>query len=235
LRLWYIVIKNIFRLPGIIKKMRRLADQEPYDESEAYEYLQEVISIMHRTGSIRTEIYGGEHLPKEGGYIMYPNHQGKYDGYAVVSGHEKPCTVVMDEAKSNFPFIREVIDLVKGKRMELENLKQSLKIINEVADEVKQGRKYIIFPEGGYTEHKKNALDEFKAGCFKSSLKSQTPIVPVVLVDTHKALNGTYLGPVTTQVYFLKPIAFEEYKGMKTAQIAEMVRGKIQEKLDELL
>lgn len=215
--------------------MQRLAEQHPYDEQKAYKYLQKVVGIMQRTGAIRTEVSGTENLPKEGGYVMYPNHQGKYDGYAIVSGHAMPCSVVMDKKRSYFPFIKEVIDIVKGKRMELDNVRQSVEIINEVAKEVALGRKIMIFPEGGYDKEKKNELWDFKSGCFKASLKSRTPIVPVVIVDTYKALDISYLGPVNTQVHFLEPIPYEEYKGMKRSEIADMVRGRIQKKLDEVI
>lgn len=233
--MYYIIIKNIFRLPGIIRKMRRLADQEPFREKAAYAYLKKVIGIMHRSGRIRTEVYGKENLPAAGGYIMYPNHQGKYDGYAIVHGHAAPCSVVMDKKKSHAPFVKEVIDIVKGKRMELDNMRQSLTIINEVAEEVKEGRKFMIFPEGAYDKDKKNKLWDFKSGCFKASLKSRTPIIPVVIVDTYKALDISYLGPVKTQVYFLESIPYEDYKDMKTGEIAKMVRERMQKKLDEIL
>ncbi len=214
--------------------MRLLADQKPFDEVQAYAYLRKVVCIMHRTGRIRTEAYGIENLPEEGGYIIYPNHQGKYDGYAIVSAHKRPCSVVMDKSRSEFPFIREVIDIVKGKRMVPDDLRQSLTVINEVGHEVAQGRRYIIFPEGGYTKEKKNTLSEFKAGCFKASLKSKTPIVPAVLVDTYKALNGCNFRTVRPRVYFLEPIAYEVYKDMKTKEIAQMVYDRIQNKLTEL-
>ena len=35
-----------------------------------------------------------------------------------------------------------------------------------------------------------------------------------------------------TQVHFLEPIYYEEYKDMNTKQIADMVKNKIQDKLD---
>lgn len=236
LRFQYIIIKNFFRLLlRILPTMRHLIHADPYDEKKSYDYLRKVVRIMHRTGRIRTQVFGEEHLPKEGGYIMYPNHQGRYDGYAIVHGNPMPISVVMDKKRSNFPFVKEVIDLVRGKRMELDNLRQSMMIINEVAQEVMQGRRYIIFPEGGYDANKKNSLWEFKSGCFKATMKSRTPIVPVVLVDTYKAMDISYLGPVRTQVHFLQPIPYEEYKDMKTVEIAEMVRGRIQKKLDEIL
>lgn len=215
--------------------MRRLAEQQPYDEQKAYKYLQHVIAIMHRTGAIRTEVYGAENLPKEGGYVMYPNHQGKYDGYAIVYGHKMPCSVVMDRKRSYLPFIREVMDLVKGKRMELDNMRQSLSVINEVAAEVARGRKFMIFPEGGYSKEKRNDLWDFKSGCFKTSVKSRTPIVPVVIFDTYRAFDIWYPGLVRTKVFFLEPIPYEVYKNMNTKEIAQMVRNRIQKKMDEIL
>ncbi len=228
------IARNLYKFPGLIGKMRKLTFLGNHSEEERYHYLQEVIEMMQRTGHTKTEVYGEENLPKEGGYTMYSNHQGKYDAFGIVSKHKKTCTVVMDKAKSYAIFINEVIDLIKGKRLDKEDVKQGLTIINEVAEEVKQGKRYIIFPEGSYTKEKKNSLIEFKPGCFKVSLKSKTPIVPVTLIDSYKAWNTSSLKTVTTQVHFLKPIFWEEYKGMKTQQIAALVRERIQEKIEEV-
>ncbi len=230
------IVRNILILPGIIGRMRQMAEaSDMYSEEDCYKYLRYVVDLMQRTGFIQTEVYGEENLPEEGGYIMYPNHQGKYDAYGIVGVHEKPCTVVMDQAKSHAIFIREVIDMVKGKRLDKQDVKQAFTIINEITQEVKQGRRYILFPEGGYEKDKKNSLSEFKAGCFKASLKSKTPIVPVTLIDSYKPFNSWHFGKVTTQVHFLKPIYYEEYKDLKTQQIALLVKERIQEKIDAIV
>ncbi len=233
MRFYYLIVRNILVIPPIIRKLRRLTENN-VSESECYAYLQRIVRRIKRTGLIRTKVYGTENLPKEGGYVMYPNHQGKYDAYGVVYGHEAPCTVVMDKARSYFPFIRDLLDMIRAKRLDKKDPRQALGIINQVADEVKQGRRYIIFPEGGYDKVKKNALYEFKTGCFRASLKSQTPIVPVVLIDSYKAMDSFVIGCVTTQVHFLPAIPYEEYKDMKSAQIAQLVKDRIYEKIREL-
>lgn len=233
MRFYYLIIRNILVIPPIIRKLRRLTENN-VSESECYAYLQRIVRRIKRTGLIRTKVYGTENLPKEGGYIMYPNHQGKYDAYGVVYGHETPCTVVMDKARSYFPFIRDLLDMIRAKRLDKKDPRQALGIINLVAEEVKQGRRYIIFPEGGYDKAKKNKLYEFKTGCFRASLKSQTPIVPVVLIDSYKAMDSFIIGCVTTQVHFLPAISYEEYKDMKPAQIAQLVKDRIYEKICEL-
>lgn len=235
-RFFYVVGRNLYRMPRFIADMRsRIAQPEKYSEKDCYEYVRYLVGLMKKTGHIRTEGYGMEKLPAEGGYMMYPNHQGKYDAYGIVAVHDKPCTVVMDEAKSHTIFIREIIDMLKGKRLCLNDTRQALTIINEVTEEVAQGRRYILFPAGGYAKNQKNDLGEFKAGCFKIALKSKVPIVPVVLFDSYKVYNSWQLTPVTTQVHFLEPIYYDEYKVMKTPQIAAMVRERIQQKMNELL
>ncbi len=233
-RYYYLIVVNLFGFAKMISKMRKIAQEDTCSEKERYEYLQYIVDVMQKKGHTRTEVYGADKLPKEGGYVMYPNHQGKYDAFGIVGVHEQPCTVIMDKAKSYDIFIKDVIDMLKGKRLDKEDVKQALGIILETAEEVKQGRRYIIFPEGEYSKEKKNTLADFKAGCFKVSMKSKTPIVPVVLIDSYKAWNSSIIGTVTTQVHFLEPIPYEAYKEMKTTQIAALVRETIQKKIDEI-
>lgn len=234
-RFFYTIGRNLYRFPGVIGHMRKLIAREPYVESENYAYLKWITGELVRTGHIRVEGYGMEHLPQEGGYLMCPNHQGKLDAFAVIAVHEKPCTAVMDEAKSHVIFINEILEMMRGKRLELNNPRKAVGVINAITEEVAAGRRYILFPESGYTREKKNTLIDFKAGCFKIALNSKMPIVPVVLVDTYKAFNSMQLTPVTAQVHFLPPIPYEEFQHMKTVQIAAMVQERIQNKLDELL
>ena len=232
LRFIYVIIMNVFRAPYIVPKMRKEAEHpERYTEEERYRLAKHVIRLMKLSGKVHTKAYGSENLPKEGGYIMYPNHQGKYDALGIIHTHKLPCSVVMDKAKSNSFLVKEFIDLLQGKRLEKDNVRQALTIINEVAKEVLAGRRYILFPEGGYENNATNRLN-FKAGSFKSAIKAKAPIVPVALIDSYKVFHGFSFKKVITQVHYLKPIYYEEYKNLKTNEIASMVQGRIQQILD---
>lgn len=238
-RYYYTIIRKIFRIPEAIKTMEDMIElsknrPDEYNEEIKYRYVQYIADVMQKTGQIKTEVYGEENLPKEGGYMMYPNHQGKYDVYGIISVHKQPCTFVMDIRKSNSIFIKQIVDILNAKRLDKQNNRQAMKIINEVAKEVENGRKYILFPEGMYDNKKKNSLYEFKSGCFKICLKSKVPIVPVVLIDSYKPYNSFEIGKLKTQVHFLKPIFYDEYKEMNTKQIAELVKNRIAEKIKEV-
>lgn len=234
LRFLYVIIMNLFRAPFMITRMRYEADHpEKFSEKRRYELDQRAVRIMCHTGKIRTVCYGKENLPKEGGYIMYPNHQGKFDALAIILCHEAPCSVVMDLKKSKSILVREFIDLIQGKRLDKTDVRQAMKVIREVANEVKEGKRYILFPEGGYERNRKNQVSDFKPGSFKSATMSKAPIVPVALIDSFQVFNGWKVTPVTAQVHFLKPVLYEEYQGMKTQEIANLVKTKIEDEIAE--
>ncbi|MCI9417792.1 MAG: 1-acyl-sn-glycerol-3-phosphate acyltransferase [Eubacterium sp.] len=236
LRFLYVIIMNLFRAPYIIPKMRREAEHpERYTEEERYNLARHVIRLMKLSGKVHTKAYGTENLPKEGGYIMYPNHQGKYDALGIIHTHKLPCSVVMDKQKSNSILVKEFVDLIQGKRLEKDNVRQALTIINEVAKDVADGKRYILFPEGGYEFNNKNTVNAFKAGSFKSAIKAKAPIVPVALIDSYKIFNSFHFGKITTQVHYLEPIYYEEYHTMKSNEIALLVQNRIQKKIDAVI
>lgn len=197
-----------------------------YTEADRYLIAQQAISVMQRNGFIRTDVYGTENLPECGGYVMYPNHQGKYDAPGIISVHPTPCTVVMDKRRSQLPIANQFITLLEGSRLDKTDMKSQLKTIVDITNQVKSGRRYIIFPEGGYC-HNRNDVQEFLPGAFKCAIKSKSPIVPVALIDSYKPFELNSLKPVTTQVHFLEPIYYEEYKDMSSKEIAELTRNKI--------
>lgn len=120
---------NLYRAWMIPKMGYYSRHPEKYSEQFRYEYDRYAINLMKKTGRITTEGFGMENLPKEGGYVMFSNHQGKYDALGIMHTHDKPCSVVMDDARSHGPLVKQFIDLVEGKRLKIDNLKQAAGII----------------------------------------------------------------------------------------------------------
>lgn len=235
-RMNYTIIANLHRIPGILETMHRMTDRpDLYSEEQCYNYVRDVpVKIMHKTGIITTHAFGEENLPAEGGYVLYPNHQGKFDAYTLIQAHKKSMTAVMDREKSYSVIVNEVMEILRGKRLDLKDTRQALKIMNQIAQEVSEGRRYTIFPEGGYDDNKHNQLWDFKPGCFKAATKAKAPIVPVAMVDSYKPYNSWSFAPVKIQVHFLEPLYYEDYKELNTTQISAIVKDRIRNKLTEL-
>ena len=180
---------NLYRAWMIPKMGYYSRHPEKYSERFRYEYDRYAINLMKKTGRITTEGFGMENLPKDGGYVMFSNHQGKYDALGIMHTHDTPCSVVMDDARSHGPLVKQFIDLVEGKRLKLDNLKQAAGIIKEVTEEA--------------------------------------PIVPVAIVDSWKVFDLWSLRKVKTEVFYLKPMFYDEYKDKKSVEISSIVYNRI--------
>ncbi len=231
IRFFFVIFWNLFRAPCMIPLMRKMAKHpERYTEEDRYALARRAIRYMKDAGHIVTEVYGTENLPREGGYVMYPNHQGKYDALGIIFGHDRPCSFVMDKAKSYTFLVKELVELLGAKRLDIHNVRQGFKVMNELTAELKQGKRFILFSEGGYQKNR-NHVQEFKPGSFKCAVNAHVPIVPVVLIDSYKPFNSHVIGRIVTKVIFLRPLEYDEYKGMKTVEIARTVRNRIIESM----
>lgn len=220
----------------IVKARIWMRHPEKHTEKECYAVAEEMVMRMNRTSHCTTIARGLENLPKEGGYILYPNHQGKYDVLGIINTHKEPCTFVMDEERSRIILVNEFVGLLRAQRLKLKDLRQTIEVFTQMSKEINQeGRKYILFPEGGYSENNQNVVEHFKPGSFKAAKMARTTIVPVALVDSYKVYNSPHRGPVTTYVYYLEPIPYEEYKDLKTVDLALMVEERIKAKIKEHL
>ena len=234
IRFLKVIVWNLPRIYMIPQMAYRAKHADRYGEEGCYAYARLAIRRMMRSGQITTKKYGVENLPGEGGYIMCPNHQGKYDALGIIISHDTLCWVVIYSAKSLGFLFKNFFFLVQVKGLNKNDARQSVKIIKELAEDTKKGRRFIIFPEGGYL-HNHNTVGEFKPGCFKSAVKAKVPIVPVALIDSYRVFEEWTLKKVETQVHFLQAIPYEEYKSMTTAQIAELVRDRIINRISEVL
>lgn len=121
---------------------------------------------------------------------------------------------------------------MKAYMIDRDDVRQAMQVIIDVAKEVKNGRNYLIFAEGTRSRNG-NKVQPFKGGSFKAATKARCPIVPVALIDSFVPFDSSTTKPVTVQVHFLKPLYFDEYKDMKTTEIAGQVKDAIQQTIQE--
>ena len=234
-RFYYTALSSPYFVAHMLWKFHKFKKHpEKYSEEERYRFAQEIMGHMKKRSRTDTVVTGKENLPKEGGYIMYSNHQGKYDAIGILLAHDEPGAVLMEKKQSERIVAKQVIDLVDGIRLDFGDPRQQIEALSELTEEVKNGRKFLIFPEGKWGNNK-NELQEFHSGCFRCSLKSKTPVVPVAIIDSYKGLNTDSLKRCTTYVHFLEPIYYEEYGNLKKNELADLVKSRIKKKIDEEL
>ena len=232
-RIIMMVIRNIWIVPFYWFKLVYYSKHvDKYTLEEHFELLRFIDNRAIKGGNVKIEGYGMEHLPKQDGYMIYPNHQGLFDVLAIIKVIPATFGMVFKQELANIPFLKQIIACTKSYELDRDDPRQGLKVIQNVAKDVAAGKNFLIFAEG--TRSKKgNQVGEFKGGSFKAATKAQCPIVPVALIDAFKPFDTNTISQTTVQVHFLEPIMYEEYKDMKTNDIAAMVQERIQNVINE--
>ena len=227
------VLRNLYMVPyGWIRLCYRAAHVDKYTEEDMYAFLRWIDLHANRGGRVHIDVHGRENIPDRDGFMFFPNHQGLYDVLAIIEASPRPFSVVAKKEIAKIPFLKQIFACMKAFMLDREDVRQAMQVIINVTKEVQKGRNYLIFAEG--TRSKKgNHVGSFKGGSFKAATKARCPIVPVALIDSFKPFDTNTIKPVTVQVHFLKPLTYEEYKDMKTTEIAALVEERIQRVIDE--
>lgn len=231
-RIALMVLRSLFNLPFWFFRIFQLCNIEKYDAATRYAYLHRLVPIVNRRGRIKIECHGIENLPKENGYIMFPNHQGLFDALAFLETHERPFVTVMKKEVKDTILLKQIIQILQAEVIDREDIRQSMQVIMNMTRRVKEGENFIIFAEGTRSRNG-NQLLEFKGGSFKSAMNAKCPIVPVALVDSFKAFDTNSIKKQTVQIHYMEPLYYDDYKGMKSTEVAELVASRIQQKVNE--
>ena len=229
-RILLMVLRNFFKVPGLYAKLCRYAkNPDAYPEQERWDHIRHILQLGIRSGNLDLQVTGLENIPAPGsGFMMYANHQGLFDVVAIASTCSTPMGAVLKKELQGIPFVQQVIDCTKSYPMDREDVRQSLTVIQSVTEEVKNGRNYVIFPEGTRSKNG-NQMGEFHGGSFRCAVKAKCPILPVALIDSYKVFDQKGSDTLTVQLHYLPLIPYEEFAGMKAAEVAALVKERIEE------
>ena len=232
-RLALMVLRNIPRVPGLYGKLCHYAkNTDKYPEQEKWDHIQHILQLAVKAGNVDLQVHGLENIPAPGtGFVMYSNHQGLFDVVAIAATCNTPLGAVLKKELTDVPLLRQIRECTKSFPMDREDIRQSLEVIRAVTEEVKQGRGYLIFPEGTRSKNG-NVMGEFHGGSFRAAMKAKCPIIPIAFVDSFKVLDQKGSKRVTVQIHYLSPIPYEEYAELKTVEVAALVKERIQETID---
>ena len=226
-RIVLMVLNNITRAPAAWFKLCHYAKHtEEYSELEKWKHIQYILNRAVVGGNVDLQVTGLENIPKENGFMLYANHQGMFDVLAIAATFDNGLGAVLKKELYNVPFLHQIALCTHSFSMDREDVRQSLTVIQDVTEEVKKGRNYLIFPEGTRSR-KGNEMLEFHGGSFRCALKAKCPIVPMAFIDSFKVLDEKGSHRVTVQLHYLPPIAYEEFKDMKTVEVAALVKERI--------
>ena len=231
-RIALMVLRNIFRAPFLLGKLWHYAKHtDEYPEQEKWSHIHKILQYAVKAGNVDLQVFGKENLPEKDGFLLYGNHQGMFDVVALAADWERPLAAVLKKELADVPLLKQIRLCTHSYAMDREDVRQSLTVIKNVTEEVQKGRNFLIFPEGTRSKMG-NTMGPFHGGSFRAALKAQCPIVPLCFIDSFKVLDQKGSKRVSVQMHYLQPIPYEEYKDLKTVDVAELVKSRIQAVLD---
>ena len=217
------------------KWMRKYAkNPTKYPFEKRYKDVQKLLRTLSLGFNVEYHVEGLEKLP-EGIVSFACNHLSAYDPVTLICVLDRPCTFVAKKELEKAPFAGKVINGINGLFLDRHDLKQSLRVMMKVEDDLKnkKDKDWIIFPEGTRNKDHTSNMLSFHHGTFRPAVKAGAPIVPVAMYGTFRVLKKSpkyKKYPVFIRI--LKPIYPSDYANMTTEEIALMTRREIQKVVD---
>ncbi len=231
MRIALMILRVIWAFPFYLMKMNRLGKGE-WDRFKAYAFMQRISRRANRKGRVTIEAHGVENLPEKDGFVLFPNHQGMYDVLIFLDSCPRPFAFIAKDELKNTPLLKQTMRCLHCLTIDRKDLRQSMKVINEMTRRVSEGENFLIFAEGTRSRMG-NKMNDMKGGSFKSAVKAQAPIVPCAIMDSFVPFDENSIRKVTVKVFYLEPLYYEDYKDMTTVEIAAEVKRRIEKTIEE--
>lgn len=186
-----------------------------------------------RWSASSVNVIGSENIPTEGGILFVSNHQSNMDIPILLASLNRPTSFIAKLELKKIPIISTWMTRAGCLFMDRNDIRQSLKIINQGAEALRNGNAIVIFPEG--TRSKDGTIGEFKPGSIKLAMKAKVPIVPVTIIGSSNIMpKGKFeVRPTHVEIVVSEPIKLDELVDKDSNNITEMVRKIIIQNLEK--
>ena len=167
-------------------------------------------------------------------YIFVANHLSYFDAPVIVKTLRQPVRVLGRSEMSRLPFFGFIYRnaIVTVDRSSPEHRARSVRILKSV---LRKGISIFIFPEGTLNETGQ-PLKDFFDGAFRIAIETQTPIKPILFLDSYNRLSYESilsLSPGRSRSVFLEEISVKGLTQRDVNTLKQKVFSQMEKKLIE--
>ena len=184
--------------------------------------------ILKVTGVTLT-VEGLENIPKEGPCVFVGNHRSYFDIPLLLVALDAPHGILAKEELEKIPLLNRWMKLLGCVFVKRDDIRASVKALNDATAIVESGRSFVIFPEGTRYKGEEGGAGEFKAGAFRIAIKTGAPVVPVAISGARGLFegHGNRATPGSIYIRILPPIQTVGMSKAEQKQLPEAVRQTI--------
>ena len=133
------------------------------------------------------------------------------------------------EELEKIPLLNRWMKLLGCVFVKRDDIRASVKALNDATAIVESGRSFVIFPEGTRYKGEEGGAGEFKAGAFRIAIKTGAPVVPVAISGARGLFegHGNRATPGSIYIRILPPIQTVGMSKAEQKQLPEAVRQTI--------
>ena len=184
--------------------------------------------ILTVTG-VQLVVEGLENIPKDTPCVFVGNHRSYYDIPLLLAGLDAPHGILAKEELGKIPLLSRWMKLLGCVFVKRDDVRASVKALNDATAIVESGKSFVIFPEGTRYKGEEGGAGEFKNGAFRIAVKTEAPVVPVAISGARALFeahgNRAVPGPVHIRV--LPPIRTAGMSKAEQKQLPDAVRQTI--------
>ena len=183
--------------------------------------------ILRVTGA-RMTVEGQENIPA-GPCVFVGNHRSYYDIPILLTALDAPHGILAKEELEKIPLLNRWMKLLGCVFVKRDDIRASVKALNDATAIVESGRSFVIFPEGTRYKGEEGGAGEFKAGAFRIAIKTGVPVVPVAISGARGLFEGHGLRatPGDIRVRILPAIQTAGMSKAEQKQLPDAVRQSI--------
>ena len=176
--------------------------------------------ILKVTG-VQLSVEGLDNIPAEGPCVFVANHRSYYDIPLLLAGLDGPHGILAKEELEKIPLLNRWMKLLGCVFVQRDDVRASVRALNDATAIVESGKSFIIFPEGTRYKGEEGGAGEFKAGAFRIAVKTGAPVVPVAISGARGLFesHGNMATPGVVHIRVLPPI---QTAGMSRAEQKEL-------------
>lgn len=176
-------------------------------------------------------------VPKDRRMLFVCNHQYDLDPVIMMTvfPENEIGFIGKKEIFEKMPLIGKGMHALYGLPIDRENNREAAKTIIEASRIIKSDMASIgLFPEGYTNKNDNGELLPFRNGAFKIALKANAPIV-VCAINNTRALKKNICRRSTKIDFRIARVIYpEDYAGMNTTELGDMVRKIMEEAYNEI-
>lgn len=195
------------------------------EDSPFYRFLVQLyVPALMGLAGVRMKTQGLEQLPKDGRFLLVCNHLHVADpGLLLAAFPHSQLAFISKQENQNLFVVGKLMHKIQCQLIDRDNDRAALKTILKCIQLLKEDKASVaVFPEG-YTS-KDCKLHHFRSGVFKIAQKAKVPIVVCTVKNSRQILPNLFrFRSTTVPVHLVKVITPEQFQGLTTVQISDMV------------